>query len=84
MTQLLAVGEFGDAIELVKAYGPFFVAVIFFLGAIGNAKTGYRSALMYSKTNSVKSSFRSCVTARQSFLRTRQSWNDWKNSSTDK
>jgi hypothetical protein len=31
MTQILAVGEFGDAIELVKAYGPFFVAVIFFL-----------------------------------------------------
>lgn len=28
---LLATGEFGDAIQLVRMYGPFFVAVIFFL-----------------------------------------------------
>lgn len=31
METLLAVGEFGDALQLVKMYGPFFVAVIFFL-----------------------------------------------------
>jgi hypothetical protein len=28
---LLAVGEFGDAIEIVKMYGPFLLAVVFFL-----------------------------------------------------
>lgn len=28
---LLAVGEFGDALELIKMYGPFFLAVVFFL-----------------------------------------------------
>lgn len=31
MMNLLAVGELGDALQLVRAYGPFFVAVIFFL-----------------------------------------------------
>lgn len=28
---ILAVGELGDAIALVKQFGPFFLAVIFFL-----------------------------------------------------
>lgn len=29
--ELLASGDFGDAVLLVKQYGPFFLAVIFFL-----------------------------------------------------
>jgi cbb3-type cytochrome oxidase subunit 3 len=28
---IIATSEFGDAIELVKQFGPFFVAVLFFL-----------------------------------------------------
>lgn len=31
MNTPLAAGEFGDAIDLIKMYGPFFVAVVFFL-----------------------------------------------------
>lgn len=28
---LFAIGEFGDAIALIKQFGPFFLAVVFFL-----------------------------------------------------
>jgi hypothetical protein len=31
MESLLAVGEFGDAMQLIQMYGPFFVASVFFL-----------------------------------------------------
>jgi len=31
MPTILAVGEFGDAVALVKQFGPFFLAVVFFL-----------------------------------------------------
>jgi len=31
MPTLFASGEFADAIELIKQFGPFFLAVVFFL-----------------------------------------------------
>lgn len=30
-SRVFAIGKFGDALELVRQYGPWFVAVIFFL-----------------------------------------------------
>ena len=39
MPTLFASGEFADAIGLIRQFGPFFLAVVFFLCATGNAKT---------------------------------------------